>query len=65
MQTQYSVLGYRVDLHFHTHKIAFEVDELRHADRMELKDKKPWKKNLIVCLLGLIRMDKNSTSSKK
>ena len=33
MQTQYSVLGYRVDLYFHTHKIAFEVDELRHADR--------------------------------
>ena len=33
MQTQYSVLGYRIDLFFHKYKLAIEVDELGHADR--------------------------------
>ena len=33
MQTQYSVLGYRIDLYFHEYKLAIEVDELGHNDR--------------------------------
>ena len=33
MQTQYNVLGYRIDLYFHKHKLAIEVDELGHAGR--------------------------------
>ena len=33
MQTQYSVLSYRIDLYFHKYKLAIEVDELGHADR--------------------------------
>ena len=33
MQTQHSVLGYRIDFHFHKHKLAIEVDELGYADR--------------------------------
>ena len=33
MQIQYSVLSYRIDLYFHSCKLAIEVDELRHADR--------------------------------
>ena len=33
MQTQHSVLGYRVDLYFHKYKLAIEVDELGHNDR--------------------------------
>ena len=33
MQTQYSVLGYRIDLYFHKYKLAIKVDELGHADR--------------------------------
>ena len=34
MQTQYRVLDYRIDLYFHKHKLAIEVDELGgHADR--------------------------------
>ena len=33
MQTQYSLLGYRIDLYFHKHKLAIEVDELELADR--------------------------------
>ena len=33
MQTQYTGLGYRIDLYFHKHKLAIEVDELDHNDR--------------------------------
>ena len=33
MQLQYSALGYRVDLFFHDHKIAIEIDENRHCDK--------------------------------
>ena len=33
MQTKYSVVGYRIDLYFHKHKLAIEIDELGHADR--------------------------------
>ena len=33
MRTQYSVLGYRIDLHFHDYKLALEVDEKGHKDR--------------------------------
>ena len=32
MQTQYSVLGYRIDLCFHDYILAIEVDEKGHAD---------------------------------
>ena len=33
IQTQYSVLGYRIDFYFHEYKLAIEVDELGHAGR--------------------------------
>ena len=33
MQTQYTVMGYRIDLYFHEYKLAIEVDELGHNDR--------------------------------
>ena len=32
MQTQYTVLGYRIDLYFHKYKLVIEVDELGHND---------------------------------
>ena len=28
MQTQYSILGYKIDFYFHEYKLAIEVDEL-------------------------------------
>ena len=59
MQTQYSVLGYRIDLYFHKYKLAIEVDELDmliEISIMKLKDKKHQKENLIVYLLELILM---------
>ena len=30
MQTQYNVLGYKIDIYFHEYKLAIEVDELGH-----------------------------------
>ena len=33
MQTQYSILGYKIDFYFHEYKLAIEVDELGHNDR--------------------------------
>ena len=33
MQTQYTIMDYRIDLYFHKHKLAIEVDELGHANR--------------------------------
>ena len=33
MQTQCTVLGYRIDLYFHKYNLAIEVDELGHNDR--------------------------------
>ena len=33
MQTQYSALGYRIDIYFHKYRLAIEVDELEHTGR--------------------------------
>ena len=32
MQTQYSVLGYSIDLYFHDYKFEIKVDEKDHKD---------------------------------
>ena len=45
MQTQYSVLGYRVDLYFHKYKLAIAVDELAHADR-NINNETEWQRAL-------------------
>ena len=36
VQTQHSVLGYRIDLYFHEYKLAIEVDERQKALEKEL-----------------------------
>ena len=59
MQTQYSVLGYRIDLYFHKHKLAIEVDELGHADRNlsdEIERRKALEKELD-CVFIRINLD--------
>ena len=33
MQTQYSVLSYKIDLYFHDYRLAIEIDEKGHKDR--------------------------------
>ena len=40
MQTQYNVLGYRIDLYFHDYQIAIEIDESGHSDRNIANEKK-------------------------
>ena len=49
MQTQYSVLGYKIDLYFHDCKLAIEVDEKGHRGKNidhEIKRQKAAKKEL-------------------
>ena len=69
MQTQYSILVYRIDFYFHKHKFAIEVNELGHADRNlsdEIERQKALEKELdCVYLLELILMKKILTFSKK
>ena len=62
MQTQYSVLGYRIDLYFHKRKLTVEVDELRHADRNrgnEIERQKALEKKL-GCVFITINPDKEN-----
>ena len=33
LQTQYSILSYRIELYFHDYKLAIEIDENEHNDR--------------------------------
>ena len=32
MQTQYSALGFRIDLYFYDYKLAIEIDKNGHSD---------------------------------
>ena len=45
IQTQYIVIGYRIDLYFHEYKLARDVDELGHTDRnidYEIQRQRTW-----------------------
>ena len=60
MQTQYSVLSYRIDLYFHKYKLAIEVDELGHSDRNindEIERQRALERELNFVLLELILMN--------
>ena len=49
MQTQYSVLGYRIDLYFHDYKLTIEIDENGHSHRnidFEIKKQKATEREL-------------------
>ena len=68
MQSQYSVLGYRIDLYFHEYKLDIAVDELGHADRNfsdEIERQKALEKELDCYLLELILIKKILTFLKK
>ena len=67
IQTQYSLLGYRIDLYFHKHKLAIEVDELGHADRNlsnEIERQKALEKELDCVFIRINPDEKISTFSK-
>ena len=59
IQTQYRVLGYRIDLYFHKYKFAIEVDELGHTNRNinnEIERQKALEKELN-CIFNRINPD--------
>ena len=67
MQTQYSVLSYRIDLYFHNQNLAIEIDENEHNDRninYEIKIQKAIEQKLVHSLLELILTKKNLIFSK-
>ena len=62
MQTQYSILGYRIDLYFHEYKLAIEVDELGHGDRNfndEIEREKVLEKELNCVFIRINPYEKN------
>ena len=62
IQTQYSVLGYRIDLYFHKYNLAIEVDELGHAHRNinnEIKKQKALEKELNCIFIRIILDEKD------
>ena len=68
MQTQYTVIGYRIDLYFHEYKLAIEVDELGHADRNinnEIERQKALERELNCVFIRINPDEKISTFSKK
>ena len=61
-KTQYSILGYRIDLYFHKYKLGIEVDELEHGDRNlgnEIERQKALEKKLD-CVITRINPDKKN-----
>ena len=61
-QTQYSVLGYKIDLYFHDYKLAIEIDEKGHKDRNinhEIEKQKALEKELN-CKFIRINFDKKN-----
>ena len=37
IQTEYSVLDYRIDIYFHKYRLAIEVDEFGHSEILTMK----------------------------
>ena len=67
MQTQYSFLGYRIDLYFHKNKVAIEVDELGHAEgnlSNEIEKQKALEKELD-CVFIRINPNENTFNISK
>ena len=68
IQNQYSVLGYRIDLYFHKHKLATEVDELGHADRNlsnEIEKQKALEKELDCVFIRINPNEKHFQRNKQ
>ena len=56
IQTQYSVLGCRIDVYFHEYKLVIEVGELRHTNRNfnnEIERQKALSKELNCVFIGI------------
>ena len=62
MQTQYSVIGPKIDVYFHEYELAVEVDELCHNDRnsdYEIQRQRTIEKEL-GCVFDRINPDEES-----
>ena len=62
MQTEYSVLGYRIDLYFHDHELAIGNDELGHKHRdvnYEVQGQKTIEKQLGCKFVGINADEQN------
>ena len=68
IQTQYHVLGYRIDVYFHEYKLAVEVDELGHADRNinnEIERQKALEKEVNFVFIRINPVEKDFNTFKK
>ena len=57
IQTQFSVLGYRINLYFHEYKLVIEVDELGYTNRIinnEIQRQKASEKEINCVFTGII-----------
>ena len=62
MQTQYNVVGYKIELYFHEYKLEIEVDELGHNDRnidYEIQRKREKEKELGCVFIRINPDEKN------
>ena len=67
MQTQYSVLGYKIDLYFHEYQLATKVYKLDHNDRntdYEIQRQKAIEKEL-GCVFIIINLDEENFNNFK
>ena len=67
MQTQYSVLGYKIDLYFHGYKLAIETDEKSRKDRNisdEIQRQKALEKELNCKFIRINPDEENFNTSK-
>ena len=68
MKTKYTVLGYKIDLYFHKHKLTIEVDELIHNYRnidYDLQRQKALETELDCVFIRIILMQQILTFFKK
>ena len=68
IQTEYSVLGYKMDVYFHEYKLAVEVDELGHADRNinnEIERQKALEKEVNCIFIRINPVEKDFNTFKK
>ena len=68
MQTQCSILGYRIDLYFHKYKLAIELNELGHGNRNfndEIERQKALEKELNCVFIRINPDEKKITFTEK
>ena len=65
MQTQYSVLGYKIDLYFHDYKLEVEIDEIDDSDRNNNNKRKEEIEEEPNCEFIRINPDEENFNGKK